>query len=45
MYKIIKEELIKEMTKFIFADEPYSDEKLSRELQGLEDKLNMWLNE
>ncbi|KPU27937.1 hypothetical protein TR13x_00875 [Caloranaerobacter sp. TR13] len=45
MYKIIKEELIKEMTKFVFADEPYSDEKLSRELQKLEDKLNMWLNE
>ncbi|WP_069649316.1 extracellular solute-binding protein [Caloranaerobacter ferrireducens] len=35
----------KDLFKFIFTDEPYSDEKLSRELQKLEDKLNMWLNE
>ncbi|KPU27935.1 hypothetical protein TR13x_00865 [Caloranaerobacter sp. TR13] len=45
IYYDIKKSIISEFTKFIFADEPYTDEELSRELQKLEDKLNMWLNE
>ncbi|SHH34389.1 ABC-type glycerol-3-phosphate transport system, substrate-binding protein [Caloranaerobacter azorensis DSM 13643] len=37
--------LHRDLFKFIFVDKPYKDEELSRELQKLEDKLNMWLNE
>ncbi len=37
--------LYKDFAKYIFADEPYSDKELGNELQKLEDKYNMWLNE
>ncbi|WP_069649312.1 ABC transporter substrate-binding protein [Caloranaerobacter ferrireducens] len=37
--------LHRDLFEFIFADNPYTDEELSRELQKLEDKYNMWLNE
>ena len=29
----------------VFADEPYSDERLTQLLQKLEDETNLWLNE
>lgn len=35
----------KDLTKFILADEPYSDELLQAELKKLEDKYNIYLNE
>ncbi len=34
-----------DFVKYVFADEPYSDEELSTELQKLEDKYRIWLNE
>ena len=37
--------LYKDTFKFIFAEEPYTDEEISRELEKLENKYNMWLNE
>ncbi|KGG81369.1 hypothetical protein Y919_01050 [Caloranaerobacter azorensis H53214] len=37
--------LHRDLFKFIFVDKPYTDEELSRELQKLEYKYNMWLNE
>jgi len=37
--------LYKDTFKFIFAEEPYTDEEVSRELEKLENKYNMWLNE
>lgn len=37
--------LYKDFSKYIFADEPYSFEELSVELQKLENKYNIWLNE
>lgn len=37
--------ILKDISKYIFADKKYSDEELSKELQGLEDKYNIWLNE
>lgn len=39
------ERLKKQMMKFIFADIPYSDEELSRELKELEAEYTIWLNE
>ena len=37
--------LYKDTFKFIFAEEPHTDEEISRELEKLENKYNMWLNE
>ncbi|QIB27414.1 extracellular solute-binding protein [Caloranaerobacter azorensis] len=37
--------LKKEIAKFIFADKSYTDEEISQELQKLENKYNIWLNE
>lgn len=37
--------LHKDLMKLIFSEDEYSDEELSKELQRLEDKYNMWLNE
>lgn len=37
--------LHKDLMKLIFSKEEYSDEELSKELQKLEDKYNMWLKE
>lgn len=37
--------LVKDLSKYIFADKEYTDEELSEELQGLENKYNIWLNE
>lgn len=37
--------LQKELVKFIFADVPYSDEKLTAELKRMEAEYNVWLNE
>lgn len=34
-----------DLTKFILADNPYSDEQLKAELKRLEDKYNVWLSE
>ncbi|WP_066499172.1 extracellular solute-binding protein [Abyssisolibacter fermentans] len=41
----IKNMIYKDFAKFIFADEAYTDEELGSELQKLENKYNMWLNE
>ncbi|WP_066499148.1 extracellular solute-binding protein [Abyssisolibacter fermentans] len=41
----VKKMIHKDFAKFIFADEPYTEEELGRELQKLENKYNMWLNE
>ncbi|WP_066499132.1 extracellular solute-binding protein [Abyssisolibacter fermentans] len=41
----IKNMIYKDFAKFIFADEAYTDDELSRELQKLENEYNMWLNE
>lgn len=35
----------KDLARFILADQPYSSEVLSAELQKLEDKYNIWLSE
>ncbi|WP_066499177.1 extracellular solute-binding protein [Abyssisolibacter fermentans] len=43
--KEIKTMIQKDFAKFIFADQAYTDEQLGRELQKLENKYNMWLNE
>ena len=40
-YKMLR----KDTFKFIFTKEPYSDEEISRELEKLENKYNIWLNE
>lgn len=45
LYKNIIESLYKDLFKFVFADKPYTDEEMSNELQKLESKYNMWLNE
>ena len=37
--------LDKDLAKFILADTPYDDVELNVELQKLEDKYNIWLNE
>jgi 16S rRNA G966 N2-methylase RsmD len=37
--------LQKELVKFIFADVPYSDEKLTAELKKMEAEYNIWLSE
>ncbi len=37
--------LVKDLSKCIFADKAYSDEELVKELQRLEDKYDIWLNE
>jgi ABC-type glycerol-3-phosphate transport system substrate-binding protein len=37
--------VLKDISEYIFADKAYTDEELSRELQVLEDKYNIWLNE
>lgn len=37
--------LYRDLTKFTLSDEPYDDSTLSQELQKLEDKYNIWLNE
>lgn len=37
--------LHKDLMKLIFSEETYTDEELTTELQKLEDKYNMWLNE
>lgn len=41
----LREMLMKDLSKYIFADEAYQDEKLSVELQKLEDKYNIYLSE
>ncbi|WP_425449728.1 extracellular solute-binding protein [Dethiothermospora halolimnae] len=40
-YNMLEEDLVK----IIFDEKEYSDEELSRKLQRLEDKYNMWLTE
>ncbi|QIB27004.1 extracellular solute-binding protein [Caloranaerobacter azorensis] len=45
LYKNIIENLYKDLFKVIFADKPYTDEEMSKELQKIESKYNMWLNE
>ena len=37
--------LHKDISKFIIAEEPYTDEEISRELEKLESRYNIWLNE
>ncbi|HYF81421.1 MAG TPA: extracellular solute-binding protein [Clostridia bacterium] len=37
--------LVKDLSKYIFADKDYTDQELSNELKSLEDKYNIWLNE
>ncbi|HYF81419.1 MAG TPA: ABC transporter substrate-binding protein [Clostridia bacterium] len=37
--------VLKDISKYIFADKKYSDEELSKELESLEGKYNIWLNE
>ncbi|WP_066499183.1 extracellular solute-binding protein [Abyssisolibacter fermentans] len=41
----VKDMIYKDFAKYIFADKAYTDEELSRELEKLEYKYNMWLNE
>ncbi len=41
----VKDMISKDLAKFIFADKAYTDEELGRELQKMENKYNMWLNE
>ncbi|WP_066499128.1 extracellular solute-binding protein [Abyssisolibacter fermentans] len=41
----LEEMIKKDFVKFIFADEAYTDDELSRELQKLEHNYNIWLNE
>ena len=41
----LRKRLYKDLFKFIFTEEEYSDEELSRELQKLEDRYNLYLNE
>lgn len=37
--------LLKDLSRYIFADKQYSDEELDAELKSLEDKYYIWLNE
>ena len=41
----LRKRLYKNLFKFIFTEEEYGDEELSRELQKLEDRYNLYLNE
>ncbi len=43
--RVLNEMLIKDLYKYIFADEEYTDQELSAELQKLEDKYNIWMTE
>ncbi|WP_066499180.1 extracellular solute-binding protein [Abyssisolibacter fermentans] len=45
VFKEIESMWNKQIVKFIFSDELYTDEELSRELQKVENKYNLWLNE
>ncbi|WP_425449798.1 extracellular solute-binding protein [Dethiothermospora halolimnae] len=42
---ILKDKLYKDIFKLVFADEEYSDSKLERKLQELENQYNIYLNE
>ncbi|WP_425449882.1 hypothetical protein [Dethiothermospora halolimnae] len=42
---ILKDKLYKAIFKLVFADEEYSDSKLERKLQELENQYNIYLNE
>lgn len=44
-YSKLSAKFIKEITKFIFADQSYSDEELSAALKKMEDEYTIWLNE
>ncbi len=41
----LAEMLLQDLSRYIFTDKQYSDEELDRELKGLEDRYNIWLNE
>lgn len=42
---ILNGKLYEDIFKIVFADKEYSDEKLKRELQQLENKYTIWMNE
>lgn len=41
----LREMLMKDLSKFVFADNSYTDAEISEELQKLENRYNIWLNE
>lgn len=41
----LQSKLYLDFVEYVFADEPYTDEELSEELQKLETKYRIWLNE